>query len=200
MKFKIACVTLLLLLPITAYAQEVLQAEPVAAGETGAESPDPAKLKMPALAFAPNPMIEADYDKYFYFHRAGTSFAEAYTDIKECDALASGISLYMGNSAVMNGAMAQYGVLTAGIGSALGSVLADAIFGSAERRKIRRINLRNCMFFKEYQRYGLTHELWDSFNFEEGMGRKREGVREQALQLQALVASGPMPQTKELGL
>lgn len=190
MKFKIACAALLLALPITAYAQEVSQAEPVAAGETGAETPDPAKLKMPALAFAPNPMIEADYDKYFYFHRAGTSFAEAYADIKECDALASGISLYMG--ATMNPIMAQYGVL--------GTLMADAIFGSSERRRIRRENLRNCMFFKEYQRYGLTHELWDSFNFEEGMGRKREGVREQALQLQALVASGPMPQTKELGL
>ncbi len=100
----------------------------------------------------------------------------------------------------MAGATAQYGVLAAGLGSAIGSAIADAIFGSAERRKMRRINLRNCMGFKGYQRYPLTHDLWEKFNFEEGMGRKREGVRQEALVLQALVASGPTPQTGELPL
>jgi len=56
------------------------------------------------------------------------------------------------------------------------------------------------MGFKEYQRYGLTGELWKDFNFEEGHGRKKEGERDNALELQALVASGPKPTTKELGL
>ena len=103
-------------------------------------------------------------------------------------------------SAAMAGAMANYGVLAAGIGSAVGSLIADAIFGSAARRQQRRINLRNCMHFKDYQRYGITGELWKDFNFEEGHGRKKEGERDDALELQALVASGPKPKTKELGL
>lgn len=165
------------------------------------ELPDPATLTMPKLDFRPTPADEADYDKYFYFHRADVTFAEAYADIRECDALASGSSIYLGaNDAAMGAAMAQYGALAGGVGGVLGSVLADAIFGSAARRQQRRINLRNCMGFKGYQRYGLSGDLWKDFNFEEGHGRKKEGERDDALELQALVASGPKPRTKELGL
>ena len=175
------------------------QASPAAVPATE-ELPDPATLTMPALAFTPTPEIEADYDKYFYFHRPNTGFLDAYADVKECDALASGISYYGGANPAMASAFSQYGVLAAGLGSAIGSAVADAIFGSAERRKMRRINLRNCMGFKGYQRYPLAHDLWSEFNFEEGMGRKREGVRQDALMLQALVAAGPKPQTQELPL
>jgi hypothetical protein len=86
------------------------------------------------------------------------------------------------------------------IGSALGAALADAISGSAERRRLRRITIRNCMGFKQYQRYGLSHALWSEFNFEEGNGRKKESVRNDALARQALVASGPAPQGRDIGL
>jgi hypothetical protein len=173
---------------------------PSQARQTIYELPDPATLKMPVLAYQTTPEIEADFDKYFYFHRENTSFPEAFADIKECDALASGSSIYMGgDNAAMNAAVAQYGMAGA-LGGVIGNVLADAIFGSAARRQQRRINLRNCMGFKGYGRYGLRSDLWKEFNFEEGHGRKKEGVREEALELQALVASGPKPQTKELGL
>ena len=96
--------------------------------------------------------------------------------------------------------MAQYGVLAGAIGNTIASAMVDAIVGSAARRAQRRVNLRNCMHFKEYQRYGLSRDLWTEFNFEEGMGRKKEDRRNDALALQALVASGPAPTTKELGL
>lgn len=163
--------------------------------------PDPATLTRPTLAFAATPEAEADFDKYFYFHREGTEFAEAFNDIRECDALASGSNIYMGASAgAVAAAQAQYGMLAGGIGGAIGGLMADAIFGSAARRQQRRINLRNCMGFKGYQRFGLTGDLWKAFNFEEGLGRKKEGERNEALELQALVASGPKPETKELGL
>lgn len=155
---------------------------------------------MPKLDFTATPEVEADFAKYFYFHRENTTFAEAYEDVHECDALASGSSIYLGGNAAAAGAAAQYGVLTGAIGSAIGSAVADAIFGSAARREQRRVNLRNCMGFKQYQRYGLSRDLWTAFNFEEGMGRKKEDRRNDALALQALVASGPKPTTKELGL
>jgi hypothetical protein len=100
----------------------------------------------------------------------------------------------------MAAATAQYGVAAGAIGGAIGSALADAIFGSAERRRLKRISQRNCMGFKGYGRYGLSQDLWKKFNFEEGLGRKREDVRGGALQLQALAASGPKPDGKELGL
>ena len=163
--------------------------------------PDPVTLTRPELAFAATPEIEQDFEKYFYFHRSDTSFEEAFADIRECDALSSGSNIYMGaDSAAMGAAMAQYGALAGGIGGAIGSAIADAIFGSAARRAQRRVNMRNCMGFKGYQRYGLAGDLWKKFNFEEGNGRKKEDVRDEALELQALVASGPKPTTKELGL
>jgi hypothetical protein len=158
-------------------------------------APTPAGLEMPKLDFTQTPEMASDFEKYFYFHRADTSFAEAYADIRECDALASGISYYAGDSEPYSGYYAgQYGIGGV-IGGAIGNMLADAIFGSAERRRIRRGNLRNCMGYKDYKRYGLSRDLWKAFNFEEGNGRKNEQVRERAIRLQALVASGPTPQT-----
>jgi hypothetical protein len=165
------------------------------------ELPDPATLTRPVLEFKATPEIADDFDKYFYFHRPETGFADAYVDIRECDALASGSNIYMGaDSAAMASAMTQYGALAGGVGGVIGGLMVDAIFGSAARRQQRRINLRNCMGFKGYQRYGTVGDLWKDFNFEEGHGRKKEGERDNALELQALVASGPKPATKELGL
>ncbi len=192
------------------FAQETSSAAPAAAAEPADEpdvatiapyeAPDPATLKMPALAFTETPEIVADFNKYFYFHREGTSYTEAYADVRECDALASGSSIYANNASAMAAATAQYGVLAAGVGSAIGSAVADAIFGSAARREQRRVSVRNCMAFKGYARYGLSGDLWKEFNFEEGNGRKKEAVRNADLALQALVASGPKPAGKELGL
>jgi len=156
---------------------------------------------MPKLDFVPTSVDEDNYDKYFYFHREGTSFAQAYDDIRECDALASGSSIYVGGDAdVMAGATAAYGLLASALATSLGSPIEDAIYGSAARRAQRRASMRNCMGFKQYQRYPLTSTLWKAFNFEEGLGRKKEGTRLQALALQALVASGPKPKMKELEL
>ncbi len=163
--------------------------------------PDPATLTMPALAFTEIPDNADGFKKYFYFHRAGTTYQDAYRDIRECDALASGSNIYMGASdGAIAGAMANYGMLAGSVGGVVGGMIADAIFGSALRREQRRTNLRNCMSFKGYGRYGLSKDLWVAFNFEEGLGRKREPVRLRVLALQALVASGPAPTTKELGL
>ena len=54
------------------------------------------------------------------------------------------------------------------------------------------------MGFKEYQRYGLSGDLWKAFNFEEGHGRKDDDVREVSLLQQAKVASGEKPDTEVL--
>jgi hypothetical protein len=139
----------------------------------------PATVELPNLAFQPTPAIERNYDKYFYFHRDDTSFAAAYEDIRECDALARGITLRLDGGPVTGGVT---------------GVIADAILGSAERRRIRRVNMRMCMGFKDYRIYGLPEALWEQFNFEEGLRQVEEARREQLLQVQARVASGPRPQ------
>jgi hypothetical protein len=154
-----------------------------------------AKIEMPDLSFKETPEDIDAYSKYFYFHRDNTSFDDAYADVKECDALAAGIRFHAGRTDV---AYPYAGTIGGVIGGAIGNALADAIFGAAERRRIRRINLRNCMAFKDYQRYGMAKERWQAFNFEEGNGTVQGEKRESYLLKQALVASGPMPKQKML--
>jgi hypothetical protein len=185
-----AVFALLASLPVAVQAQAI-KTEPPMKVFTAAEVE---AVAMPSLAYTPDPTIAADFDKYFFFHRPETDFAHAYADITECDSLASGINFYMGaNDAAIASAMSQYGALAGGIGGALGGLMADAIFGSAERRRIKRINLRNCMFYKGYDRYGLKKDLWQEFHFEEGLSRENAKDREAALLKQARVASGPKP-------
>ncbi|WDA41597.1 hypothetical protein [Erythrobacter sp. BLCC-B19] len=190
-----AALALMAAVPSVAGAQAI-KTEPPMKVFTAAEIE---AVAMPDLAYTPDPTIAADFDKYFFFHRADTSFDQAYFDITECDSLASGINFYMGaDSAAISSAMSQYGVLAGGIGGAIGGLMADAIFGSAERRRIKRINLRNCMFYKGYDRYGLEKELWQAFHFEEGLSRENAKDREAALMKQARVASGPKPKLEVL--
>jgi len=157
-----------------------------------------AAIEMPDTEFEESATDIPLYDKYFYFNRVETSFDEAFADITECDALASGISFYMdGNYEPYPGYYGQYygvgGAIGAPIGAAIGFALRDAIDGSAHRREVRRMNMRNCMAFKGYRRFGISKDKWETFNFEEGGGREKEEVRQRALLMQARVASGPTP-------
>jgi hypothetical protein len=156
---------------------------------------DPAKVETPKLQFTESEEDKSGYDKYFYFVRDDTDFATAYRDIRECDALARGVGIYLGTSEVP---YPYAGTLTGALGGAIGSAVADAIFGSAERRKQRRTNLRTCMGYKGYSRYGLNKELWQAFNFEEGNGTVPDDRRQQFLQKQAKAAVSGRPATKEL--
>lgn len=157
-----------------------------------------AKIPMPDTRFDMRSVRVGDFEKYYYFHRDGTSFEEAFADISECDELSSGFASYRGNVEPYPGYYSyQYGIGGV-VGGLFGSMLADAIHGSAARREMRRINMRNCMGYKGYQRYGISKEMWNNFNFEEGSGRKDEDVRDAALLRQARVASGPKPTTKVL--
>jgi hypothetical protein len=159
--------------------------------------PDPATVKMPKLAFASSPEIEADFDKYYYFHRDGTSFPEALADLRDCDGFASGLSSGYTYQAVPY----PYTYTMAGAaGGVIGNAMVAAIFGSAEKRRIRRVNMRRCMNFKGYDRYGIEKGLWQEFNFEEGFSGEEEEVRQAKLAQQALVASGAKPVAKALGL
>jgi hypothetical protein len=159
--------------------------------------PDPAKLTMPKLEFTPTPEDESTFDKYFYFNRADTSFEHALADLRDCDGFASGLS------SGYNYQAAPYpytNTMAGAVGGAIGNAMVAAIFGSAEKRRLRRVNMRRCMGYKGYSRYGLAKELWQEFNFEEGFSGEAEEKRQAMLAQQALVASGPKPATKELGL
>lgn len=154
---------------------------------------DPATIPMPDLTFTSTPQIEENFDKYFFFNRADTDFMTAYEDLRECDGYARGLAF--------RSAYVPYyapGLLPSAIGGAVATVVADMVFGSAERRKQRRINMLTCMRFKEYRVFGLPENLWERFNFEEGTRRVPEDERQRLLQIQARVASGPAPTVGEV--
>jgi len=150
---------------------------------------DAASVKMPGLEFTPTAEDASNYDKYFYFTRADTDFAAAYADIVECDGYARGLT---------SGVSPSYGQGV--LGDALVDLMSDLIYGSANRRKLRRKNLRACMAFKGYDRHGLSKQVWETFNFEEGNMKIEEDARTGFLKQQALVASSARPQDKALGL
>lgn len=158
-------------------------AQPLLAQPPASSSIDPSAIEVPDLSFTPDPATLRNLDKYVYFHRDGTDFATAFADIRECDALARGVGFYIGGSPFTG---------------ALTGVAVDAIFGSAERRRIRRANMRVCMRFKEYRIYGLPEAVWERFNFEEGNQRTPEAERERMLRVQARIASGPRPTLGEV--
>ncbi|HYI63778.1 MAG TPA: hypothetical protein VEW71_02720 [Allosphingosinicella sp.] len=158
-------------------------APPLLAQPVAPPSIDPSTIPVPDLSFTLNPATLRNLDKYVYFHRDGTDFATAFADIRECDAFAREVGFYIGGSPFTG---------------ALTGVAVDAIFGSAERRRIRRANMRVCMRFKEYRIYGLPEAIWERFNFEEGNQRVPEAERERMLRVQARIASGPRPTLGEV--
>ena len=149
-----------------------------------------AEIENPDLAFEETDSDIKVYDKYSFFHRLDTGFDTAFADINECDALARGAGYYRSSYSYYS---PQAGMLGSVAGGVIGSLVADAIFGSAERRRVRRVNLRNCMGFKGYSRYGLEKERWQKFHFEEGFGDANEKKRREYFLVQAKVASGSTP-------
>ncbi len=166
-------------------------------GKVPEEAGDAAKVTMPKLDFTPSATDPANYDKYYYFVRADTDFAMAYADIVECDGYARGLASGISYTEVP---YPYAGTMAGALGGAIGSAMAMAIFGSAEKRRLRRVNMRQCMNFKGYQRHGLTKDLWQEFHFEEGLYDMPENRRFAYLKQQALVAATAKPQDKELGL
>ena len=159
--------------------------------------PDPAKLEMPVLDFEADDNDAKSFKKYYYFNRPDTTFETALEDVRFCDELARGLAVsnYYGNSY----SNAMYG--PAGIiGGAIGGAMAQAIFGSAEARNKRRVNMRRCMHFKGYARHGITKDLWQEFNFEEGLASIDEEKRQNYLSMQALVASSTLSGKEDIGL
>lgn len=151
-------------------------------------------LKMPDLAFTATVEDAGNYDKYFYFYRADTAFAVAYADIIECDGYARGLT------STFKGTYVYSATAAGALGGAIGNAMMAAILIPGELRRMRRVNMRQCMGFKGYQRYGLSKDVWESFNFEEGTGEEKEESRMRALKLQALVASRAAPGGKVLPL
>lgn len=161
---------------------------------------DPAAVTPVDARFTPTAEDQEGFDKYFYFHRDGTDFAVAYADLNECDSYARAVgpsSKYDPTNSVVwamqQQMIAQYG-LAGAAGGAVGGIIGGIIaaeMAAAEQRKMRRKTMRTCMGFKDYQAYGLSKSLWQTFNSD--AASLKEESRVSFLQMQAKLASGPKP-------
>jgi len=59
--------------------------------------------------------------------------------------------------------------------------------------------MRRCMNYKGYDRYGLNKDVWQKFNFEEGLNRVDEDDRQLMLAKQAKAAAMIQPVGRILG-
>jgi hypothetical protein len=168
----------------------------VAASPAPNSIPDPAKIDLPTLSGPTSADDEGAFDKYFYFHRRETSFEQALADIRECDGYARGLASPYG---YQDTPYPYAGTMAGAAGGVIANLLVAAIFGSAELRKARRSNMRRCMNYKGYDRYGLNKDVWQQFNFEEGLSSVRDEDRQRMLTQQAKAASLTTPTGKVLG-
>jgi hypothetical protein len=142
------------------------------------EKIDVAAIEVPSLDYAPGADAAKGFDKYYYFHRDDTDFATALADLRDCDGLSRGLSSPLGNATVP---YPYAGTMAGALGGAISNLMVAAIFGSAQVRAARRVNMRRCMFYKGYQRYGLPKDIWQKFTFEEGFSQLAETPRQACL-------------------
>ncbi len=145
-------------------------------------------IPVPNLAADARPL--GDERKFFVFHQADTSLEQARADLGFCFRYAQtgqGIVLpyyypWKGKDAgepyVYN--PGQYGIV--------GAVMLMMIAGGLERSK-RQINMMRCMLPRGYARYRISEELWKELN-----GKDRLA----SIEVQARIASGPVPPTPRL--
>ena len=169
-------------------AAAALSAHPLAAQDSPPPPPAPA-ITVPNLVPA-----DGKYGnelKFFVFHKAGASFEAARADIAECTLhTVHGRQLKMpafvawddndrqAEAVEFNGA---YGL----VGLAIYSIIAGPL-----ERSLRQEVMMACMLPRGYDRYSVSEETWKQFH---------EGDNVPALiDLQATIASGPVPRTPKV--
>lgn len=147
----------------------------------GSAPPTPAAV----AAYQPARGDEREFWRYFFFWRRGVAPDAARADLMECAGYAGDPVLWAripermpleGGVRGPNGTEGQFGLA--------GTIIFSLVEGGLVRR-VALANLRRCMGFKGYRRYGLSSELWRSLH---------QGEAEQIMERLTAVAAGPEPQ------
>ena len=162
-----------------------------AAGTNAVPPPvDPAKVTVPPLVFTPKPRDGGNEWRYHVFQKDGVSFEIALADLRQCTAYTNGLVAQAPIPAfVPFGAsgFAVAGPRFANMGL-VGNLVIDA-FMSGMQSEMESYNLRRCMTYKGYRRYGVTRKLWSELT---------KGSSEEVTVRMALIASGAKPQAEAL--
>ncbi|MGB3738826.1 MAG: hypothetical protein WA948_05665 [Pontixanthobacter sp.] len=140
---------------------------------------------------------EGDSWKYFYFHKSDISVEQARTDIIQCYGYAENLTVMESGPAPTytsvpyggsNGLSPAAAALVGGIGGLAGSII-TGFMNAGKRREMARTNLRKCFGFKEYSRYELAKEDYETLHDGED-----DSVRARLV----AKATGPAPQSERL--
>ncbi|HEX8062983.1 MAG TPA: hypothetical protein VF535_07180 [Allosphingosinicella sp.] len=136
------------------------------------------------------PAAEETFARHFFFHRPGVPLDEASADLVECRTYADDAMLWPREprSLPPDPKTLPPNVSGGPMGPLVGG-LAFSLVAGGERAKIASANLRKCMGFKGYDRYGLPDPLWKQLN---------SGTPDQVLLRLARLASGPAPSGRKL--
>lgn len=144
--------------------------------------PDPASIAVPDLAVSDL----GDERKFFFFHKQGVSFHDAYADLSFCSryiargqqrSLPAFVNWRRADPAAPIPAGTNYGLMGAAI---------LAIVDGPIDRSIRQTRMMRCMLPRGYARYRTSEALWKKIS--------NMDVRE-SVAIQARIASGPLPPT-----
>ncbi len=159
---------------------------PAVVASEAAALPDPASVVVPDLSGSDDAAVIENGWKYFFYHRDGTSFAEAYADIADCYRFLAPAG--WANVAIPRfvpwverspGERAATGYFEHSglVGLAIGSM-----FEGTLTRRDRQAKMRRCMEPRGYTRYGVAEEIWENV---------ADLPPEQGIAVQAKIASGP---------
>jgi hypothetical protein len=136
------------------------------------------------VGYHPGPGDDGHFWRYFFFWKGGIAPEAARADFRECADYARDPVLWAripdrlpldGGVRGPNGTEGSFGPS--------GAVIFALVEGGLVRR-IALANMRRCMGFKGYRRYGLSASLWRPLN---------EGSPEQVIERLAAIAGGPEP-------
>jgi hypothetical protein len=148
--------------------------------------PDPATITLPDMTPTRDRRVIADGWKYFYFHKAGATYAEAYADFAECYRF-----LPMATGMLPSLPMFVPWRETPGVRHVerynpyglVGAAIFAMVSGPIERRG-HQARLRRCMEPRGYVRYPLAQAAWEQLT---------DDFSQRSIALQALAAVGPTP-------
>jgi len=154
-------------------------------------TPDPATITVPTLHNQRDSKVFDQGWKYFYFHRVGVSYEEAYADLLDCYRFLS-----LSQSWTVLPSFAPWSTRVNPNGyqpmPMYEGLLIDAIapaLQATQNRRARQSRLRRCLEPRGYLRYPLTETDWKLVVAD---------FSPTALAVQAKLASGPIPDAEPL--
>jgi hypothetical protein len=147
--------------------------------------PDPAGVALPDLTAPTDAKVIKNGWKYFYFHKAGVSYGEAFADFADCYRHIRGLGgsnllpLFAPWREVPGSAPVQSSNMYGLVGLGIGALVA----GPIERRHYQ-ARLRRCLEPRGYLRFPLPEKVWESLI---------DDYSDRSIAMQAKAASTPTP-------